>query len=386
MWPRGLAFGAFITLASALPLAAQSTDSLPVLKREYPGSGPYVCPAAVTLTPPSASERARARQLGSDADQAGILGNFDREEQLLAQAAVLDPTSAEFAYRRGRALENLGRAQPAMREYCRAIDLGFDSGPGSEARDRIDDLYEQIRDRLPARAQDAFVAALAAADDTLWVEAVEAVDSLSVAIDLAPTWPEPVYNRAVIEEYLGRTRDALADYRTYLDVVDDPTDADGIGVAQRIGTLEAMANISVGSPNQALALGLLPGMGQFYTDRPNAGTATLVTSAFFVATGALIREITVLCVDEVPEGQPCPPDLVVDEITERPYFWVGVGLGAALTIAGAVEAYLYAKRARESNLAILGTDETETGLSVGLPTVSTHGSQVDFAFVRYRFR
>jgi tetratricopeptide (TPR) repeat protein len=379
-------FGALTmaALAVASPLAAQQPNgSAPELKREVPGTGPYVCPAPAALVPPNPGERRRAAQLASDAQQAGTLGDFEGEAVLLAQASELDPTSAEYAFRRANALESLERTQEAIDEYCRAIDLGFDPAGAELARERIDEMYEQIRVRLPARAQRSFVAGLEAADDTLWVEAI---DSFSVALDVVPTWSEPLYNRAVIHDYLGRLGPALADYRRYLDVVDDPTDEDGIFVAQRIGALEGMAAVSLPNPTQALALGALPGMGQFYTQRPRRGAAALATATFFIAAGALIREVTVLCVEQVPEGEPCPPGLVVEEVTERPYLGVGIGLAAVVTIGAAVEAYLFAKKAREENLAILGTEETEGGLDVGMPTVSARGSQFDFTFVRYRFR
>ena len=43
----------------------------------------------------------------------------------------------------------------------------------TDARARIDALYEQIRARLPIAAQQAFAQGLIEADDTLWVEALE---------------------------------------------------------------------------------------------------------------------------------------------------------------------------------------------------------------------
>ena len=49
------------------------------------------------------------------------------------------------AQKKGRILN---RTEPAMREYCRAIDLGVESLGVTDARARIDALYEQIRARL----------------------------------------------------------------------------------------------------------------------------------------------------------------------------------------------------------------------------------------------
>jgi hypothetical protein len=302
---------------------------------------------------------------------------------LLGQAAELDGTSADLAYRRARVLEDLNRTEQAMQEYCRAIDLGVDEIGVRErdVRDRIDGLYEQIRARLPVAAQQAFVAGLIAADDTLWVDAIE---SFSGAIDLAPTWADAIYNRALIREYIGDLFGALVDFRAYLAVVANPEDADALAISQRIGELEGAASVATPSPAGALALGVVPGMGQYYTGRPIMGTATLMSAGIAVAAGFMIKDITVLCLEDPPEGQACPPDLIVDEITERPYLWVGIGIGAAITIAGAVEAYLTAKKARDARIGL--TTPAETGLNIGVPEVSARGSQIDFAFVRYRFR
>jgi tetratricopeptide (TPR) repeat protein len=374
----GLAFGGFLSLwASAVaPAGAQQLT----LKREYPGSGPYVCAPEVAVAVPTDDERGRAGQLASDANQAMILGEFDRVETLLAQAVELDPTSADLAYRRARILEELERGDAAMREYCRVIDLGGEAIGLVDARQRIDALYDQIRARLPRAAREAFLAGLVAADDSLFLESI---DHFSVAIELAPDWPDPIYNRALIREHIGQLQAALVDFRAYLDVVSDPEDADAIAISARIGQLEGAASVSTPSPSGTLALGVIPGMGHYYSRRPVPGTITLVTAGAAIAAGFMFTEVTTYCVDEVPPGAGCAPLSVVDEVTERPYLWIGVGIGAAITLAGAVEAYLKAKSARAETEAITGG--SESGLNVGFPTVSTQGDRVDLSFVRYRF-
>jgi len=310
-----------------------------------------------------------------------ILGEFERVETLLTQAVELDPTSADLAYRRARILEELERAEPAMREYCRVIDLGGEAIGLVDARQRIDAIYEQVRARLPRAAREAFLAGLVAADDSLYFESIE---QFSVAIELAPGWPDPIYNRAMIREHIGQLQAALADYRAYLVVVADPEDADAIAISERIGQLEGAASVATPDPNGALALGMIPGMGHYYTRRPVPGTIALVTAGAAFAAGFMFTEVTVYCVDEVPAGASCPPGAVVDEVTERPYLWMGVGIGAAITLVTAVEAYVKAKRARAETEAITGL--SETGLNVGFPTVSARGDRVDLSFVRYRFR
>lgn len=388
MCRRGFAFGVVLVVCSGLsaPAHAQEVLELPDLKREYPGSGPYVCPVPATPDDPSPDERARAGQLASDANQAMILGDLERVDVLLGQASELDPTSADLAYRQALVLQDLNRAEQAMREYCRAIDLGVESLGVTDARDRIDALYDQIRARLPIAAQQSFAQGLLEADDTLWVDAIE---SFSTAMELAPSWADPIYNRAMIREHIGDLQGALVDFRTYLARVADPEDADAIAISQRIGALEGAASVSTPSPAGALALGVMPGMGHFYTRRPIPGSVTLLAAGASVAAGVMIKDITVLCLQADPPGGECPPDEIVDEITERPYLWIGVGVGAAITVVAAVEAYISAKRARARNEELFGPvmpDETEGGLEIGFPELSARGGQLDLSFVRYRFR
>jgi tetratricopeptide (TPR) repeat protein len=378
----------FVASGSVVPLAAQlQEDDFPELKREYPGSGPFVCPDPATPDEPSADDRARAGQLASSANQAMILGDLERVEVLLSQASDLDGTSADLAYRRARVLEDLNRSELAMREYCRAIDLNVESLGVTDAEDRIDGLYEQLRARLPVAAQQAFVAGLIAADDTLWTDAIE---SFSIAVDLAPSWADPLYNRAIIREHIGQLRLALIDYRAYLAVVADPEDQEAIQISQRIGELEGAASVATPNPTGALALGLVPGMGQYYARRPLTGTATLLSAGGAIAAGILIRDISVLCVDDPPAGQPCPPDAIVDEITDRPYLTVGLGIAAAITVAGAIEAFISARRARRAAEELFGPlnaeEPSETGLDIGIPEVSSSGGRLDFTVLRYRFR
>jgi hypothetical protein len=78
---------------SAAPLAGQEL----LLQRDYPGSGPYECPTLVTLVAPTPDEQARAGQLASDANQAMILGDFERVAALLAQATELCTRAASPA-------------------------------------------------------------------------------------------------------------------------------------------------------------------------------------------------------------------------------------------------------------------------------------------------
>lgn len=363
---------------SSSSLAGQE---LPLL-RDYPGSGRYQCPAPETPDPPDADALRRAAQLASDANQAMNLGDFDRAQALLEQATELDPTSADFGYRHARTLEDLGDADNALREYCRSLDLDIESLGVFDVRDRIDALYEEVRERIPEEAREAFVLGLTLADAMAYQQATEA---FSDAIDAAPDWGAPVYNRGIIYEALGRIQESLADYRHYIELSPSDIDPVLVIVSERIGQLEGAASVTPPSPGAALALGVVPGMGHYYTGRPVVGTLTLVAAGGAIAAGMMFKNIKTLCVAEVSAGASCPSDLVVDEITERPYLWYGIGAAAAVTVAGAIEALIQARRRRAEAEAITGP-EGDGGPTLGLPSVESNGRRIDLNLVTVRFR
>lgn len=328
------------------------------------------------------ADASRAAQLATDANQALILGDFERVRALLEQSIELDPASADLAYRHGNVLEVMGELEPAILEYCRALDLDVQSLGVTGVRQNIDVLWGQIRRQLPEAARNAFEAGLAAADDSLYVEAIE---SFTAAIDGAPGWGDPIYNRAALHEVTGNVRAALDDLRAYRQVVADPDDADALEISERIGVLEGAASVSTPSPSGALALGAVPGMGHFFTRRPVPGTITLAAAAGAVAAGILFEQRTTLCLDVVPPSGTCSEASIVDQFSEKPYFWYGVGAAAAITIGGAIDAYLGARRARAEADEIAGQG-VPVGLSLAAPTISGYGDQVDLNLLRLRFR
>lgn len=380
--PLGLVIAAFVWLS--MPLAGQE---LPLL-RDYPGSGRYQCPAPETIAPPEEAAVLRAAQLASDANQAIVLGDLEQSQQLLAQAVALDPTSADFAFRHALALAEIGDATNALEEYCRALDLNVEDIGVFDVRDRIDALYERVRERIPEAARDAFVAGLAFADSAALEDAV---GSFTIAIESAPDWGAPIYNRGIVYEALGRIGASLADYRRYLDLA--PTDIDPllVLVSERIGQLEGAASVVTPSPAGALALGLLPGMGHYYTGRPLVGTVTLATAGSAFTAGMMFRNITTLCVEEVPPGGMCPSEAVVGEIQERPYFWYGVGIAAAVTLVAAVDALLDARARRAEADLIMGVPTEDgtpdaSGLTLAPPRIEAHGDHLDLSLIRFTFR
>lgn len=363
---------------------ASGQELLP-LQRDYPGSGPYQCPTALPASEPSPEIEARANQLASEANQAMVLGDLERAEVLLGQAVQLNRRSADLAYRHARVLEQLGTVEPAMEEFCRAIDLDVAALGVFDARDRIDSLAESIREQIPVAAHNAFREGVLAADDSLYFSAIE---SFTTALEAAPDWPPPLYNRAVVYERVGQVREALADFRAFLDTDPNLRDAVFVLVSERIGELEGAASVVPPNPMGAFALGLIPGMGHFYTGRPVVGTLTLTAAGGAIAAGLLFRKVTTLCLDTVGAGGACPDDQVVDESTERPYLTYALGAAAAVTVVAAVEALWKARQRRAEAEALLGplSDDADSGLTLELPSVSSDGVRVDLNVLSVRFR
>lgn len=376
----GLLAGTFLAVSVCIgtPLFAQE---LP-LQRDYPGSGRFECPAPVIPVDPIPGDSARAGQLASDANQAMIVGDLERVVTLLAQAVELDPRSPDLAYRHASVLEDVDQPNAAMQEYCRAISLGVEQIGVFDSRDRIDALHSALSARIPQEARQAFVLGLTEADAARFSTSLAA---FTVAVEVAPDWGAAVYNRALIYEQLGFVQESLDDYRTYLELSTSEIDPVLVIVSERIGLLEGIASVGTPSPTGALAVGLVPGMGHYYTGRPLSGTVTLVAAGASLAGGLLIKEITTLCLADVSTTGTCPDDLIVAELTSRPYALYGMGLAAAITVAGAVEAALRARSRRAEAEAIAGP-RPDPGPSLGMPTVSTSGGRLDLNLVRVTFR
>ncbi len=379
IWRTAWSFGVFAmaTACGFEPLLGQELE----LIRVYPGSGPFECVAPANPELPTPDDRARAGQLASDANQAMVLGEMNQVQALLQEAVRLDPSSADLAYRHARVLDDLDRSEPAMAEYCRSLDLDVESLGVVDARERLTRLSDELRNRIPETARDAFTQGLVQADDSLYAEAEE---SFSTAIDSAPGWPEPLYNRAVVNERAGRTPQALQDFRDYLRLVAED-ESQALRVSQRIGELEGLASVATPNPSGALALGLIPGMGHFYTSRPVMGSLALSVAAVAFAAGYSYRDVTVFCLNDVSSGGSCPIGEVVREENNRPYLWFGAGVAAAVTIAAAIDAYLGAKGQRDALTAIT---EPADGirLEAGRPRVSARAGRVDLSVLRLHFR
>jgi tetratricopeptide (TPR) repeat protein len=361
------------------PLSAQELT----LQRNYPGLGPFACPAPDAILEPAPDDRVQAGQLASDAVQAVILGELLRAEELLVRATELDPASSELAYRHARVLEDLLRSEDAMAEYCRTLSLGAEADAAGDTQARLDALYEVVRAEIPEGARESFVTGVSMADLALYEQAIQ---SFTLALDLAPDWSAAVYNRAVVLERMGRIAESLEDYRRYLQLTPSEVDPVVAAVSERIGMLEGLVALPTPSPSGALALGaVFPGMGQYYSGRGLGGTVVLAAAAAAVTTGILFKEITVRCLTSASPGGSCPPDQIVDESTSRPYLVPALGAAAAVTVIGAIEAFVKARGRRAEVAGALAPQVEARGPRISGPSVTVRRGRVDLALVALRF-
>jgi tetratricopeptide (TPR) repeat protein len=332
---------------------------------------------------PSEDQAERAGQLASDALQALILGDLEGARTLLSQATAADASSAEFAYRHARVLEDMELAEAAILEYCRSLALGAVAAGIMDSRRRLDALYEVVRERISDRALDAFVAGIRQADLGLFADAAS---SFAVAIEETPDWSAPVYNRAIVLERLGLIQESLAEYRRYLRLTPSEVDPVVVNVSERIGMLEGELARPTPNPRNVLALGVVfPGMGQYYSGRSRHGTIVLSAAAMVVLTGLTYKEVTVRCLVPVQPDADCPPGEVHDETARRPFLGPALGATAAVMVGAAVEAYLRARKLRDEQIqAIQAT--TTSGFRVLAPSVTTSAGRVQLALLRLSFR
>jgi tetratricopeptide (TPR) repeat protein len=376
-----------IAVVAASPSSAQqlSLDPDLSLKRDYPGSGPFTCPALTVPAPPLESDRVQATQLASSADQALILGDLARAATLMARATELDPSSAGLAYRHGRVLEDLGDGPAAIDAYCRVVAIGSvdETAPDAEARIRV--LAGARWAGISDEATEAFVLGLSSADAGRFADAA---GSFGAALAEAPDWADAAFNRALMLDQLGRGQEALTDLRTYLELRPDAPDA--VAVSGRIGQLEG-ASAAAPSPGTALTLGLIvPGMGQFYSDRNLGGSVVLALAGGALAAGFLVKDVEVECLSTVGAGEACPAGQVFRETVDRPYLGPALGVAAGVALIGAIEAFVKARRRGAAagpltSSSASGPAPAPGEVTLAWPSASQRGVRVDLNVLRLTF-
>lgn len=327
----GIALGIAATISA---LGAASLDAQAgTPKRGVDANGGVRCPTVSRASTPTQTERVKARELTTLGQQAAITGDNRAARDLFRQAAEADPSDAGIAYYLARSYESLGEAPQAMREYCRALSLSPSGPDAADTRERLARLTPVAR-ALPESTATRFTAGIAQYEKRRYREAAAAFDSV---IKSAPDWEPAYYNRALSNVALDRADRAIRDYERYLELAPDAPDR--MAVAREILRLRRSAL----SPSTALVAGVVPGVGQFYTRRPLFGALVLAGAggATYLALREKNETRTETFVD--PFG-----NVREFEVTERvrPDYTVGLAAAAGITLAGALEAYFYARRSR----------------------------------------
>lgn len=279
-------------------------------------------------------DNVEARRLAAAGQEAALIGDQTAARDAFARAAALNPGDERVAYDLARAHEELIETVQAVSEYCRYLTL---SPTGREAADVRDRLRRLVPLPVQQRAQDvqvAFRLGLALFDDGRYDAAIRAFDDV---VRVAPTAGEGYFNRGLALAAAGRRADALQDLEQYRAVA--PTVDDRVDVGRAIETLRR----PVFRPGNAGVRSIAPGFGQFYTARPVRGVALLVAVAGS-AGFALLQRTTEKQIPYVdPNGIPAP---YTETTRKRPYLVPGMTAAVGLTIAGAIEAVLYAQRSQ----------------------------------------
>jgi tetratricopeptide (TPR) repeat protein len=365
-WPALLV--AALLFASVRPAAAQDL----ALKRSAVRPRPNACPAIAPPRQPAPDQRDEARQRATLGQEAAIVGNQRAAREQLQRAAQLDPTNEDIAYQYGRTLEDSGTPVEALREYCRYLALAPAGGDAADVRARVAALAPPAPSAsVPDRATPEFAAGLTSYDQRRYADAERAFGR---AITEAPTWPEAHYNRAMAHLAQREPAKASVDLRRYLELRPDAPDR--VSVLNRLDLIERPVPYT---PGGALARGIIPGFGQFYTRRPLLGTAVLAVAGSGAAYALQsvrrteLQERPGFFIDITGKRQDYI-DTVQVTVTEYPHRTVGLAIAGGLTVAAAIEAFSYARRVR-TNAAMGGVPRTSLRM-VPLPGTSVAATGV----------
>jgi len=316
------------------------------------------CPPVAPPKAPTNEQRRRARDLAERGQQAAILGDSVSARDQLRQAAQLDPTDPDLAYRLARANETSGAADDAAKEYCRFLALAPSAPETTEAREKVATLARPVVNGQAAAAEATFRTGIAAYERGQMTQAEAAFNS---SIKSQPDWADAYYDRALVLVQRGQREAAVRDFEQYLRL--KPEADDRTMVVARINTLRR----SPLSPVNALAMGIVvPGAGQFYTGRPVQGLVSLIAAGGAVAYGIQqkTRTITVEQTATDPFGNPYTFTTTRLK-TDRPNLVPGVAVAGAIAVGSAIEAYLFAHKTQDGGGRV-ALWVTPTGAAVAL--------------------
>jgi len=356
--------GSFVaTLLSLCPLLATAQSSAPkdAMKRAALAvSTRGSCAPVPSPRTPTSEQRRKARDLAERGQQAAILGDSLSARDQLRQAAALDPTDPDLAYRLARANEMSGAIDDAAKEYCRFLALAPTAPETAEAREKVAMLARPVVSGQAQAAEATFRAGIAAYERG---QMIEAQSGFNRAILSEPTWADAYYNRALVLVRLNQREAAQRDFEQYLRL--KPEADDRALVVARIDALRR----GTPSPTNALAMGLvIPGAGQFYTGRPVHGVVSLVVAGGAWAFGLqqTTKTVTVQQTATDPFGNPYT--FTTSRLkTERPNLVPGVAIAGAITLGSAIEAFAFANHERDVGKRVaLSVRPSASGIAMGL--------------------
>lgn len=310
-------------------VAGASGQTLDIKQR--PAAASLVCEPEAETPTCSLENSEEVDRLIDDATQAMILGDLELASEFLSRALELEPCAAEAAYLRGRIAAQSRGPNAATEWFCRYLDLEPYGSSAPEARRRLE---QAVQDGAGANVLSIFSAGVSRFE----AGNLERAEELFTTVLDRRLVPEALYNRALTRLALDRHEAARSDLQRYLAM--RPEGEDRAAVSEAIAALEAERSSKSGVA--ALMLGtLLPGAGQYYTDRTVFGLAVTGLVGGAVAAGFLYQETTIQC-RTTPTGGDCPPDAIASRETERPLLVPALAVGGGIMLVAAIEAAFHA--------------------------------------------
>jgi tetratricopeptide (TPR) repeat protein len=321
------------------PAGAQDGTTVKPLppKRSLAGTTQSPCPPFRRPVAPPPEQQAESRRLAQQGYEAALGGDHTQARELLRRAAQLDVTSEQIAYRLGREHEEVEAPSDAVREYCRFLSLAPQAPDAADVRERIARLSPQR-----SLSESDVTAAQFGVGVGFYERGrlYEAQTAFAAVLAENPEAAPAYFNRGLVHASLGEPKLAIADLERYLRL--QPQAPDRPAVERLLVTLRRQLL----SPPTALGWGLaVPGGGQLYTNRrwiAGAVGATFLGATLFAIRPKTERHSTT---DTNTFGVPYTS---TRKSQSYPNLGLGLGVAAAAAIGGAVEAYMYAQRGRET--------------------------------------
>lgn len=336
-----------LALAAGAVASRASAQDLP-LKRPPVTAITAACPARQSATEATvATQHDEANRLASLGEAAELEGNHTAARDYYAQAAKLDPREPSIAYRLAREHEEIPDTASAVREYCRYLSIAQGSSDTAQTTARIRALVPRSTLTRGENVARSFARGLSRYDAQDWDGSATA---FSAAIEGDTVLADAYYDRALVRQHQGRIIDAIHDLDRYLAL--DPTADDATAVSGRVAEMRG----SFPSTGTAVALGIIPGGGQFYTHQPLLGAFLLAAAGGGVFLAIQSKTVTVL-VDSTftgPFGTTYTQQVPVQE-KQHPNTIAGLGIAGAAMVIGMVDAALVA-HARSSGVNETGSE------------------------------